>query len=357
MAQPPDPEKLKNYLGLIFGSLGGAMTSAMICLGDRLGLYAALAGRESVNSAELAEATGPKERWLREWLFAQAAAGVLEHRGDERFALSPEGVAVLADESHPAFGAGFFSHLPQTLAVVDKLPEAFKSGLGLPYDAFGPEGAAGIERGFAPWFRTMLVPVALPRLPGVVDALRRGAKAADVGCGSGVAVLELAKAFPKSSFHGFDISEHALARARENRGKAGVANAHFHDARRESLPADASLDFVTAFDCLHDMAHPERVLGAVRAALRPDGVFLICDIKARESFAENVRKNPMAAMMYGTSVLTCMSSALSEPDGLGLGTLGFSESVARKMCAEAGFGRFEPIDFGHPVNAFYVVRP
>ncbi|MFI5317291.1 MAG: class I SAM-dependent methyltransferase [Myxococcota bacterium] len=352
-----DPEKLKATLGLIFSSLGGAMTSAMICLGDRLGLYRALADGRALTSAELAAATGLKERWLREWLYQQAAAGVLEHRGGERFALSAEGAAVLADEGHPAFGAGFFSHLPQTLAVLDQLPEAFRSGVGLSYDAFGPEGAAGIERAFAPWFRSLLVPMALPRLPGVVDALKRGADAADVGCGAGVAVLEMAKAFPASRFHGYDISQHALGRARENQARAGVSNAWFHDARSESLPADASLDFVTAFDCLHDMAHPERVLQAVRRSLRPGGVFLICDIKARDSFDENVRRNPMAAMMYGSSVLTCMSSALSEPDGLGLGTLGFPESLARKMCAEAGFSRFEPIDFDHPVNAFYVVRP
>ncbi len=353
----PDPDKLKAYLGLIFGSLGGAMTSAMISLGDRLGLYRVLAERGAQTSHELAAATGLKERWLREWLYQQAAAGVLEKKGSESFGLSDEGRAVLADENHPAFGAGFFAHLPQTLAVVEKLPEAFRTGVGLPYDAFGPEGAAGIERGFAPWFRTMLVPMAIPRLPGVADALRRGVLAADIGCGAGVAVLELARAFPSSTFHGYDISAHALARARENQKRAGLPNARFHDAQVESLPADGSLSFVTAFDCLHDMAHPERVMRAVRQSLRDDGVFLICDIKARDSFDENVRKNPMAAMMYGTSVLTCMSSALSEPDGLGLGTLGFPESLARKMCAEAGFGRFDPIDFGHPVNAFYVVRP
>src|SRR5262249_9365413 len=150
MSQAPDPEKLKNYLGLVFGSLGGAMTSAMIHLGDRLGLYRALAGRAAGSSAELAAATGLEDRWPREGLYAQAAAGVLERGGDGRLVLSPEGAAVLADESHPAFGAGFFAHLPQTLAVLDKLPEAFRTGLGLPYDAFGPEGAAGIERGFAP---------------------------------------------------------------------------------------------------------------------------------------------------------------------------------------------------------------
>ena len=352
-----DPEKLKAYLGLVFSSLGGVMTSAMICLGDRLGLYRALADGRAVSSRELAASTGLAERWLREWLYQQAAAGVLVHAGGERFALSPEGAAVLADESHPAFGAGFFAHLPQTLAVVEKLPEAFRTGVGLPYDAFGPEGAVGIERSFAPWFRSMLVPVALPRLPGVADALRRGAAAADVGCGAGVAVLELARAFPNSTFHGYEISAHALERARVNLAQAGVANARFHDVRREPLPATPSFDFVTAFDCLHDMAHPERTLAEVRKSLRDDGVFLICDIKARDSFDENVQKNPMAAMMYGASVLTCMSSALSEPDGLGLGTLGFSESLARKMTAEAGFTRFEPIDFDHPVNAFYVVRP
>ncbi|HTO52474.1 MAG TPA: class I SAM-dependent methyltransferase [Myxococcota bacterium] len=352
-----DPDKLKAYQGMVFGALGGAMTSAMISLGDRLGLFRALADGGPMTPAELARATGLHERWLREWLYQQGAAGVLESRGGDRFELSPEGAVVLAEENHPAFGGGFFAHLPQTLGVVERLPEAFRSGLGLPYDAFGPEGAAGIERSFAPWFRSLLVPVALPKLPGVVDALRRGASAADVGCGAGVAVLELARAFPKSTFHGYELSQHALERARENQRQAGLANARFHDVRQESLPKDASLELVTAFDCLHDMAHPERVLADVRKAIRPDGVFLICDIKARDSFEENVKRNPMAAMMYGASVLTCMSSALSEPDGLGLGTLGFPESLARKMCAEAGFSRFEPIDFGHPVNAFYVVRP
>jgi 2-polyprenyl-3-methyl-5-hydroxy-6-metoxy-1,4-benzoquinol methylase len=356
MAQP-DPEKLKAYLGMVFGSLSGAMTSAMISLGDRLGLYRVLAKHGPVSSHELAAETGLSERWLREWLFQQGAAGVLDRLGQDRFALSAEGATVLADESHPAFGGGFFAHLPQMLGVVDRLPEAFRTGVGLPYDAFGPEGAAGIERSFAPWFRSMLVPVAIPRLPGVADALRRGATAADIGCGSGFAVLELARAFPSSTFHGYDISQHALARARASQRKSGIANARFHDATIESLPTDASLDFVTAFDCLHDMAHPDRVLAAVRKALAPGGVFLICDIKAHDSFDENVARNPMAAMMYGASVLTCMSSALSEPDGLGLGTLGFPESLARKMCTEAGFSRFEPIDFGHPVNAFYVVRP
>jgi 2-polyprenyl-3-methyl-5-hydroxy-6-metoxy-1,4-benzoquinol methylase len=352
-----DPDRLKEYAKLVFGALGGAMTSSMIHLGDQLGLYRVLQGGEPVNSEELASKSGLAERWVREWLFQQGAAGVLEYRGDGRFALSPEGVAVLADENHPAFGAGFFSHLPQTLAVTERLPESFRSGVGLPYDAFGPEGARGVERGLAPWFRALLVPFALPRVEGLVDALKQGVRAADVGCGAGVALLEMAVAFPASEFHGYDISQHALARAARNRAEAGASNAHFHDAARDPLPGDESFDFVTTFDCLHDMTDPAAVIRQIRAAIAPAGTWLIADIKAQPSYEENVERNPMAAMMYGTSVVTCMSSALSEPNGAGLGTLGLHADLLQQMVRDAGFSRFETLDLKHPVNAFYVVRP
>src|SRR4029450_4404292 len=173
----------------------------MLCLGDRLGLYRALADGEPVTSAELAARPGLPERWLREWMHQQGAAGVLEHRGEGRFALSAEGVAVLADEGSPFCGVGHFAHLPQLMAVVERLPEAFRSGIGLPYDAFGPDGAHAIERGFAPWFRTLLVPMALPAIPGVVDRLTEGAAVADIGCGAGVALIEMAETFGASHLH------------------------------------------------------------------------------------------------------------------------------------------------------------
>jgi hypothetical protein len=211
-----DSDRLGALARTVFGALGGAMTAAMIHVGDRLGLYRALALVDASDSQALAGATGLSERWLREWLHQQGAAGVLEYRGEGRFALSAEGAAILADERHPAFGAGFFSHLPQTMRVAERLPEAFESGIGLPYDAFGAEGARGIERGFAPWFRSMLVPVALPRVDGVVAKLEGGGRVADVGCGAGVALLEMAKAWPSAEFHGYDISLHALERAAEN---------------------------------------------------------------------------------------------------------------------------------------------
>jgi 2-polyprenyl-3-methyl-5-hydroxy-6-metoxy-1,4-benzoquinol methylase len=356
-AAPIDPERFKEYAKLVFGALGGAMTSAMIYLGDRMGLYRALAAAGATNSAELAQRTGLDERWLREWLHQQGAAGVLLHRGDGRFELPPEGVAVLAEESHPANGVGFFSQIPQMMAIAERLPESFQSGVGLPYDAMGPEGARGIERGLAPWFRALLVPLALPRVQGVVAMLESGIEVADIGCGAGVALLTMAKAFPRSRFHGYDISQHALVRAEANRTEAGLGNAKFHDALIDPLPEDGRFGFITTFDCLHDMTDPGGVIHQIRRAIRDDGTWFVADIKALPSYEQNVAKNPMAAMMYGTSVLTCMSSALSEPGGLGLGTLGLHTDLARKLAEDAGFTRFETLDLGHPVNAFYVVRP
>jgi SAM-dependent methyltransferase len=294
---------------------------------------------------------------VREWLFNQGAARVLESLPDDRFALSPEGRAVLADERHPAFGAGMFSQLPKTLGLVEQLRGAFRTGVGLPYDAIGPEGARGVERGFAPWVRNFLVRVGVPSIAGLKEKLERGAKVADVGCGAGLALIELARAFPNAELHGYELSRHALARAEENKRAAAVANVHFHHVSEESLPADGSFSLVLTFDCLHDMTHPARTLAAIRKALADDGVLWIADIKALPTYAENVAKNPMASLMYGFSVLTCMSSALSEPGGAGLGTLGFHEERARQMVAAAGFTRFERLEIDHAVNAFYAAQP
>lgn len=352
-----DPDKLKGFAQNVFGSLTGAMTSTMIHLGDKLGLYRALADGRARTSTELAEETGLHERWLREWLYQQGAAGVLESADGERFALSEEGRCVLVDESHPAFGAGFFTNLPGQLGHVEHLPESFRTGLGYDYDAHGACGAEGIERGFAPWFRAFLVSAWLPRLPGVVDRLSAGVDVADVGCGAGVALLEMARAFPKSRFRGWDVSRHALERAEQNLGEAGLENVAFHDPREEPIPSDGRFALVTTFDCLHDMTDPAGVMKKLRTAVSDDGTWFVCDIKAHETWAKNVERNPMAAMMYGISVTSCMSSALSEPGGAGLGTLGLFPERLEAMARDAGFTHFEQIELGHPVNAFYRIRP
>jgi 2-polyprenyl-3-methyl-5-hydroxy-6-metoxy-1,4-benzoquinol methylase len=305
----------------------------MIHLGDRLGLYAALAAADGpLTSAELAEATGLDERWVREWLANQAAARLVETDDDAaRFWLSGEGRAVLASPQHPAFGMGLFHHLPQTMRALERMPECFRTGVGYDYDAQGPEAAIGIERGFEPWSNANLLRKVLPAMDGVVERLRDGIEVADVGCGAGSAVLLLAEAFPASTFVGYDISAHALARANEKLAASGLRNARFVDPRAEPLPDDGRLGLVTTFDCLHDMAHPEEVIAAIRSALDEDGRWLLVDIQARDSIAENIAENPMAAMLYGISVLSCMSSSLSEPGGAGLGTLGLSAARAEQM--------------------------
>ncbi|MEY4172881.1 MAG: hypothetical protein RI900_46 [Actinomycetota bacterium] len=358
MSTDLDPDKLKLYSFHLFTKLEGAVTAGMVHLGDRLGLYRAMreAGRP-LTTHELAAATDTIERWVREWAYNQAAARMIESHPDGTFSLSPEAAVVLADGEHPAFGMGMFHRLPQTMQALEHVRESFRTGVGHDYDSHGPEGAVGIERSFEPWNRAFLVPVVLPALDGVVEKLQRGARVADVGCGAGSAVMLMAQTYPNSVFTGYDISQYALARAQTKLEASGLQNATFHDPRHQGLPDDGSLDLVCTFDCIHDMAHPQDVIAAIRSSLKPDGTWLLVDIKSLDTFEENARKNPMASLMYGISVLSCMSSALSEPDGLGLGTLGLSENRAREMAETAGFTRFHRMNVEHSVNAFYEVRP
>ncbi|MEY2583854.1 MAG: hypothetical protein QOE09_3703 [Ilumatobacteraceae bacterium] len=353
-----DPDKLKQYSFLLFSKLEGAVTAGMVHLGDQLGLYATMsAAGEAMTSAELAERAGLHERWVREWAYNQAAAKLIEVDDRQRFSLTTEGQAVLATPDHPAFGMGMFHRLPEMMASLERVRESFISGIGHDYDSHGADGAVGIERSFEPWNNTFLVPKVLPALDGVIDRLEAGATVVDVGCGAGSAVLLMAAAFPRSAFVGYDISRHALDRAIEKQAAAGLSNVRFVDPRESPMPDDHSVILVTTFDCIHDMTHPQRMMEAIRAALADDGTWLLVDIKALDTFKQNVEKNPMASLMYGISVLSCMSSALSEADGAGLGTLGLPASRARDMADQAGFARFRKLDIDHSVNAFYEVRP
>ncbi len=363
MADAPDPDRLKFYSFSVFTQLNGAVTAGMIHLGDKLGLFAALAAAdEPITTTELAQRAGLDERWVREWAYNQAAAKLIavdtdvSSPGSERFWLTPEATAVLASPDHPAFGMGMFHRFPQTMAALDAMPESFETGVGHDYDSHGPEGAVGIERSFEPWNRHHLIPTVLPELDGIVERLEAGITVADIGCGAGGAVLLMADAFPNSQFVGYDISKYALERAEHRRREEGADNVRFVDPRDEPLPDDQSIDFITTFDCIHDMTHPQEMIGAIAEALAPDGTWLLVDIKGRETFAENVEKNPMASLMYGISVLSCMSSALSEPGGAGLGTLGLPESKARDMAATAGLTTFRTLGVDHSVNSFYEVR-
>ncbi len=353
-----DLETLQRFSFLVFSKLEGAVTAGMIHLGDRLGLYRALAlAGEPLPIAELAARCGLHERWVREWAYNQGAAHIIEIDDAEQVSLTPEAAVVLATPEHEAFGMGSFHHLPQSMATLDLLPGSFRTGLGHDYDTHGPECAEGVARGFEPWNRVHLVPTVLPALDGVVERLEAGAQVVDVGCGAGGAALLVAQAFPASHVHGYDISRFALERADERRREAGVTNVAFLDPRESPIPSDGSVDVVTTLDCLHDMTDPAGMVRAIRAALADDGTWLLVDIKAHDTYAQNAARNPMASLMYGISVLSCMSSALSAPGGAGLGTLGLSSSRAEQMARDAGFTRFRRLEIDHPINAFYEIRP
>ncbi len=362
-----DPDLLKFYSFGLFTQLSGAVTAGMVHLGDKLGLFVELASAGSpITAEELATRTGLDERWVREWAYNQAAAklisvdvenGATPAPGGERFFLTPEAAAVLASPDHEAYGMGMFHRFPQTMAALEVMPESFRTGVGHDYDSHGPEGAVGIERSFEPWNRHHLLPDVLPALDGVVDRLRSGIDVADIGCGAGGAVMLMAAEFPASRFVGYDISRHALDRARDRLAASGLTNVRFVDPREEALPNDGHFDVITTFDCIHDMTDPVGMIAAIRAALAADGTWLLVDIKARDTFADNVAKNPMAALMYGISVLSCMSSAMSSPDGAGLGTLGLPANLARELSLAAGFHHFRQLEIDHSINAFYEIRP
>ena len=351
-----DPDELKRYSFSVWSFKQGEMVSLMIHMGDRLGLYKALNGAGPVTAAQLAAQTGLQERWLFEWLRGQAAARLLDYRDPDRFELSEVGAAVLADEEHSlSFAAGAFAGQtpPET---VDKIIDAFRTGIGLTYEELGPNAAHRTERMLGPWTRQELVPRILPALEGVVDKLQAGAVAADVGCGGGVALMTMAQAFPNSEFHGYDPSQIAIDRCRAKAADMGLDNVQLHVAGGEQLPDEATFDFLITFDCLHDMTRPDTVIRTIRRAMKDDGTWLIKDIRSAPDFKTNMR-NPLLAMFYGFSVSACMSSALSEPGGAGLGTLGFNPDVAEQMIGEGGFSRFQPHDFDDPSNLYYEVRP
>ena len=351
-----DRDRLEAFHKLIGDQVAAGFNCSLSSLGDRLGLYRAVSETGPTTSEELAAHTGLHERWLREWLRHQACVGQLEY-ADGRFSLSPEGAVVLAQEGHPFFFASAFGAVTATYPAIPKLPEAFRTGLGLAYDEHGPACACGIERMSAWMQRKELVPKLLPDLPDVVDKLERGAAVADVGCGSGTALLAMAEAFPASTFVGYDTSKHALAQASRNCAASGAQNARVADPSAEPMPDAPTFDLVTTFDVVHDTTHPADLLRAIRRALKEDGAWLCSDIRSFPTFEQNLAEHPLASLLYGFSVTVCMSASLSTPDGAGLGTLGFNEEVARSMAAEAGFTRFTTLDYGNAINSFYDIRP
>jgi SAM-dependent methyltransferase len=351
-----DPDEVGRFAFRVWSYKQGEMVSLLIHLGDRLGLYRALDGAGTVTAPELAERTGLHPRWLREWLRGNAAADLLSSDDGERFELTPVGATVLTrEEDSLQFAAGAFGAPPDP-AFVDDLADAFRTGTGLPYDRHGPAGVHQTERMLAPWARLSLVPRIVPALEGVHERLTAGARVADVGCGAGVALTTLAQAYPRSTFHGYELSRLAVARARARVAETGLANVEIFNRRAEELPGGGDCDLVLTFDCLHDMTRPDAAAAAIREALAGDGTWLVKEIRCDDTWAGN-RRNPMLAMFLGFSIASCMSSALSEPGGAGLGTIGLPPRALERLAREAGFTRFRVHDFEDPANLYYEIRP
>lgn len=331
------PDLLEAFAGKMMVEMGAAVSGALTILGDRLGIYEALAKTGPISSEGLAKATGLDERYLREWLHAQAASGYIDCDPDQGlFWMNPEQIAVFADpESTLLMSAGFYS-ISAVYHDVPLLEAAFKSGKGVAWGEHHSCLFCGTERFFRAGYRENLVPSWIPALDGVEAKLIAGAKVADVGCGHGASTVLMAKAYPKSRFIGFDIHEESIKVARERAAEEGAENIEFQVGTAKGFPGK-DYDLVTAFDALHDMGDPVGAAIHIRESLKPDGTWMIVEPMAGDTLAENL--NPLGRLYYSFSTMVCTPGSRSQEVGLALGAQA-GEKRLRAVVEEGGFTRF-----------------
>lgn len=332
-----DEAKLNEFMGNFVRDMGAVAHAATVVVGDQLGLYKALA-KAPMTADELAQETATDPRYVREWLCAQAAGGYANYdTASERFSLSEEQAVALAQEDSPAFIPGAFQAAMAMFHAVPKLIDAFRSGQGIGWHEQHPSLFVGTERFFRPGYVANLVSQWLPALDGVVAKLDTGARVADVGCGHGASTLIMAKTFPQSSFVGFDYHEPSIRHARDAAAKAGVADrVRFEVARAQDFPG-GDYDLVTVFDCLHDMGDPVGASKHVRAALTPDGTWMIVEPFANDRIEDNL--NPVGRVFYSASTCICTPASRSQEVGLCLGAQA-GEARLRHVVHQGGFGHF-----------------
>jgi SAM-dependent methyltransferase len=349
-----DQAKLDAFMGKMLNDMGATATAALVLIGDKLGLYKALAAMGPATPKALAEKTGTAERYVREWLAAQAAAGYVQYHAENgTYSMTPEQAIALADESSPAFVAGAYDVLQAMFLDEPKITSAFKSGTGVGWHEHSPCLFRGTERFFRPGYAANLVQNWLPALDGVVDKLKRGAKVADVGCGHGASTVVMAKAFPKSKFVGFDYHGPSVERAKQSAKEAGVADqCTFEVAPAKSYPGTA-YDLVALFDCLHDMGDPVGAAKHIRESLAPDGTFLLVEPAAADTVEGNL--NPVGRMFYAASTMLCVPASLSQEVGMALGAQA-GEARLREVVTAGGFKRFRKAA-ATPFNLVFEARP
>jgi len=322
-------------------------------MGDRLGLYRALAGAGPLTPAELADKTETTERYVREWLNQQAAGGYVEYDPDSgRYTLPPEQALALTDSDSPAYLPGFFQIALGSVVDSPRIADAAKSGDGVGWHEHNHDVYDGCERFFRPGYNANLLPAWLPALDGVIEKLERGGSVADVGCGHGSSTILMAKAFPQSTFVGYDYHDGSIETARERARDEGIGNVKFETAPATSF-AGSGYDLVTMFDCLHDMGDPVGAARHVRQALANDGTWMIVEPAAGDRVEDNL--NPIGRAYYGFSTLLCTPSSLAQEVGLALGAQA-GEARIRDVVTSGGFSKFRRAA-ETPFNLVFEARP
>ncbi|WP_454616341.1 class I SAM-dependent methyltransferase [Bradyrhizobium cenepequi] len=349
-----DTDRLNSFMGKMIGDVGAAMNASLMLLGDKLGLYKALAKNGPMNSAELAKATGTAERYVREWLSAQAASGYVEYDSKSgKFSMLPEQAMALADEDSPVFLGAVGNVVAATFLDEPKISEVFKTGKGVGWNKRSECLFCGTARFFRTGYKHHLVQEWLPALEGVVDKLTRGGKVADVGCGHGISTRLMAEAFPKSTFFGFDYHEGSIQAAREQTRDAGLSDrVRFETHTAKSFPANG-YDLVCFFDCLHDMGDPVGALKHTRSTMADDGTCMLVEPFANDRLEDNL--NPIGRVYYAASTMVCTPASLDQEVGLALGAQA-GEARLREIAREAGFTRFRRAT-ETPFNLILEARP
>jgi len=349
-----DESKLNDFVGKMVGDVGAALSSILVVMGDRLGLWKAMAASGPLTPAELARLTGTAERYVREWLNAQAAAGYVTYDpANERYTLPPEGAFTLADETSPAFFPGLFEVTAACWAGADRMTDNFRTGAGIEWGDQHPCLFEGTERFFRSGYIANLTSAWIPALDGVEQKLRSGARVADVGCGVGASTLLMARAYPESEFFGYDYHDGSIELARRRAQSAGLADrVHFEVAKATSYPGTA-YDLVAHFDCLHDMEDPVGAARQVRRTLAPDGTWMIVEPFAGDRPEEN--HNPVGRVYYSASTMLCIPHSLSH-DGPALGAQAGEARMREVVVRDGGFSRFRRAT-DTPFNIVYEARP
>ncbi len=331
---PINEENLHALIGGILQDLGGAFSVPLVQIGESLGLYEALNENGPMSSADFAAKTGLNERYLREWLSAQAASKYVSYdAATNTFSMTPEQAFVFANPGSPfylapAFGAA--SAFQQNKPMVE---EAFRTGAGVAWGDQTQCLSCSVARFFRPGYENHLVQAWLPSIDGVVEALQQGGDVADVGCGHGVSTLIMAQAFPKAKVNGFDFHEKSIEESRKHAQQHNVANVDFHIQEAKELPGQ--YDLITMFDCLHDMGDPVGALKRIRAALKPGGAVMIVEPMAGDSLQDNL--NPVGRMYYSASTMVCVPTSLAQETGAALGAQAGEKRLRELIVEQAGF--------------------